>query len=99
VAGLARSGRGQRLGDGESGTPVGQPDLDHRARLLGQEKVAQDIAIGSRHRNARKVTAGADPGRAVGRQLAARLPDPAQEFWRAPQLPRAAHDPGRRLFR
>jgi hypothetical protein len=32
VASFVRSGSGQRLGDGERGTAVGKPDLDHRAR-------------------------------------------------------------------
>jgi hypothetical protein len=45
VASFVRSGSNQRLCDGERGTPVGKPDLDHRARILSQEKVTQDVAI------------------------------------------------------
>ena len=93
VAGLVRSGSGQRLCDGERGTAVGKPDLDHRARLLSQEKVTQDIAIRSGHGDTLKVTAGADTRRAAGRQPPARLPDPGH------QIVLAAHRPGIALWR
>jgi hypothetical protein len=57
MASFVRSGSGQRLGDGERGTSVGKPDLDHRARFLSQEKVTQDIAIRNGQGDALKVTA------------------------------------------
>jgi len=90
VAGFVRSGSNQRLRDGERGTPVGKPDLDHRARILSQQKVTQDIAIGSWHRDALKVTARADTRRPVSRQPLARLPDPAHEILPASHSPSIA---------
>src|SRR5215475_95712 len=90
MASLVRSGSNQRLCDGERRTPVGKTDLDHRTRILSQEKVTQDVAISNGHGDAFKVTAGADTRRPVSRQPGTRLLNPAHKVLLASHSPSIA---------